>query len=260
MGTPPYATIISLSQSNLFEFLLDVIFPRQCLGCGKFGKYFCDQCQKDKIDYFPNQVCPYCEKSSPYGYPHPRCAKPQGIDGLFVLAHYRGIIPQAIHEIKYNGAYAITSELAQLILQKYHGHFQFNYLVPVPLSKKRERDRGFNQAEKLANSLAKSLRSTDYRLSPSKKAVDRSQLAVVKVLERIKETRPQFDLKYKDRQKNMIGAFALNHELITKNLSGVSFCLVDDVATTGATLFECAKVLKIAGAEKVYGITIARGG
>lgn len=232
----------------MLNFLLDLIFPRQCLGCGRFGKYFCQSCANNKIEYFFDQVCPYCEKSSPYGLTHPRCEQKNGLDGLFVLAHYRGLIPKAIHEIKYQGYFAIITELADLIGQNYHYEFNFQYFVPVPLSKNRERARGFNQSEKLAQQLQ------------SKFKFQNKNFQVVKVLIRTRETRPQFDLKYEQRKNNLKDAFAMNHELITKNLSGLSFCLVDDVATTGATLFECAKILKIAGANKVYGITIARGG
>lgn len=240
---------------SMWDLLLDLIFPRQCLGCGKWGKYICPDCSASKIEYFDNQVCPYCEKSSPYGYTHSRCVKSNGLDGLFVLSHYHGLIPKAIHEIKYQGYFAILSELAEFITQKYHRQYNFKYFVPIPLSKNRERARGFNQAEKLANELVK----IPFRHSGQSPESPIS-IKVVNLLERTRDTRPQFELKYEDRQHNMKDAFSLNHELITKNLSGLSFCLVDDVATTGSTLFECAKVLKHAGSEKVYGITIARGG
>lgn len=228
----------------MLNFLLDTIFPRQCLSCGKLEKYICNSCAKSEIEYFDppagGQVCPYCERPSPHGLTHPRCEKVGGLDGLFVLAHYRGIIPKAIREIKYQGYFAIAGEFADLIVDKYHNNFEFQYLVPVPLSKDRQRLRGFNQAEKLAKALA---------LKP-----------VVNLLVRSRDTRPQFDLKYDDRKKNLKDAFTLNPNLKTLDLKPYSFCLIDDVATTGTTLSECAKVLKKAGSKKVYGITIARGG
>lgn len=80
------------------------------------------------------------------------------------------------------------------------------------------------------------------------------------MLVRTRKTTPQFDLKYEERQENVKGAFSLNQRLNTNNLSGLSFCLVDDVATTGSTIFECAKVLKKSGAENVWAICLARGG
>ncbi len=227
----------------MWDAILDVIFPRFCIGCGHLGKFICGRCASD-IPYFSDQVCPYCELPSPYGLTHPRCQKAHGLDGLFVLAHYRGLIPKIIHQIKYQGVYSASGEVAELILDRYHQQYKFHYFVPVPLSKKREAERGFNQAEKLANALGKSL----------------DQAKVVNLLQRVKDTRPQFDLKYEERKKNLTDALTLNRDLVTRNLANISFCLVDDVATTGSTLFECAKVLKKTGAAKVYAITIARGG
>src|SRR3989344_6558234 len=174
----------------MLNFLLDTIFPRQCLGCGKWRKYICDKCVKNDIEFFSRQVCPYCERPSPHGLTHPRCEKVGGLDGLFVLAHYRGIISKAIREIKYQGYFAITSEFADLIVNKYHNNFEFQYFVPVPLSKNRQRTRGFNQAEKLAKAL---------NLKPS-----------INLLVRTRETKPQFDLKYNERKNNLKDAFSLN--------------------------------------------------
>ena len=243
------------------EFLLDVIFPRFCVGCGWFGKYICEQCEP-RIEYYEPQTCPYCELPSPFGLTHPRCQKAWGLDGMFILAHYQGIIPRIIHSVKYRNQFALLGEIAELIKLKYHGKFIFDYLVPVPLSKKREEKRGYNQAKKFAEKL--SLPFTDYSLQSGQKAADSSQWSVVNLLVRTRETKPQFELKYDDRKQNMKDAFSLNPALSTVNrepaLRGYSFCLVDDVATTGATIFECAKVLKRSGAEKVYAICIARGG
>jgi len=226
----------------MLQFLLDLLFPRFCLGCHKLGKYFCEKCVVD-IKYMEPQVCPYCELPSLYGFTHPRCQKAWGLDGMFVLAHYTGIIREAIKEIKYQKAFAISDELAALTIARYHAKYNFDYLVPVPLSKSRECDRGFNQARKLAEGLVKNLKTG----------------IVAEFLIRTKDTKPQFDLAYEERKQNMLGVFALNSKLKITDLKNCNFCLVDDVATTGATIFECAKVLKRAGAGKVFAICIARG-
>lgn len=232
----------------MWEFILNLVFPRQCFGCGRWDQYICENCRKSKIEYFTDQVCPYCEKPGPYGLTHPRCQKPLTLDGLFVLSHYRGLIPKLISEIKYQHHFDICSQIARIIFDAYHFKFNFQYLIPVPLSGPRLRERGFNQSEKLAKELQKCFQSSDCKLLPDD------------ILVRNKNTKPQFDLKYKERVNNVKDAFSLSPQLKTKNLEGFSFCLVDDVATTGATLFECAKVLKRADAEKVFAITIARGG
>jgi competence protein ComFC len=200
----------------VFDFLLDIIFPKFCVGCGKIGKYFCSECLKT-IRFYSNNI------DQKY-----HC--PENLDGFFVLAHYDGIIRKAIREVKYRGKYAIFSEIAPLIKPQ----FVCDFLVPVPLSKERLARRGFNQAEKLARYL---------KLAP-----------VLDCLFRTRETKPQFDLSRKERLTNVKNAFALKRKLPAGN-----FCLVDDVATTGATLSECAKVLKKSGAKKVFAICIARG-
>ena len=205
----------------MFDFLLDLIFPRLCIGCGQAGRFFCLKCRKT-IRFYSGQI-------------NPQYFNYEGLDGVFALAHYDGIIRQTIKEIKYRGKFAICQELAEMIIQNYHQKFLFNYLVPVPLSNKRQKDRGFNQAEKLAGYL---------KFAP-----------VLNCLERTHDTKPQFGLKLNERRENVKNAFALKQKLPAGN-----FCLVDDVATTGATLSECAKVLKKAGAPKVYAICVARGG
>lgn len=202
----------------MFDFFLDLIFPRQCLGCGKWGKFICDNCHKT-IRFYDRQVFQQIP----------------GVDDAFVLAHYDGIIRQTIKEIKYRGTFGICQELAEMIGKNFRHKFTFDYLVPVPLAPERLTQRGFNQAEKLAKNL---------KLAP-----------VLNCLKRTRETKPQFDLKYKERKINVRNAFAVNRDCHDKSL-----CLVDDVATTGVTLSECAKALKKAGASKVYAICVARGG
>lgn len=179
------------------------------------GSYFCPKCLKTVRFYSPQISAKY------------HC--PAHLDGIFVLAHYDGLIRKAIRDVKYRGKYAIFSEIAPLIKPQ----FTFDYLVPVPLSKKRLQKRGFNQAEKLARYL---------------------KYPVLDCLKRVRDTKPQFDLTRTERLKNVKEAFAAK-----QNFTIGKFCLVDDVATTGATLSECAKVLKSSGAAKVYAVCIARG-
>lgn len=185
------------------------------------GRFFCKECSKS-IRFYSNLISPdyHC---------------PKNLDGIFVLAHYDGIIREAIKDVKYKGHFAIFKEIVAMMPKKYS--FEFDYLVPVPLHKNKLAEREFNQAEKLAKEMG-------YK--------------VVELLVRNRETKPQFDLKREERAENVKDAFTLNSNFKFQILNS-SFCLVDDVATTGSTLSECAKVLKNAGAKKVYAIVIARG-
>ena len=239
-----YYTVVML------DFLLDLIFPKTCVGCGKWGKYFCERCVT-KIEYFNDQVCPYCEQPSVYGFTHPRCQKAFGLDGMFTLAHYCGPVREAVRKIKYRSSFAICEDLAGLIAEKYHYKYAFDYFVPIPLAPKRQRERGFNQAEKLARELARYLFETKVVGSETRG----KKLEVRNWLKRTRETKPQFGLGYLERQKNVREAFA-----VATSYAPQAICLVDDVSTTGSTIFECAKVLKRAGAKKVWAICVARGG
>jgi len=113
-------------------------------------------------------------------------------------------------------------------------------LVPVPLTNKKKRKRGFNQAEGLGEELRKSL-----------------GIPLLKnCLLKIKETPPQIELQKEERLKAQKGVFLVKNKGEIKERK---LLLVDDVYTTGATMEECAKVLKIAGAKEVWGVAIARG-
>jgi len=232
------------------SILLDILFPKFCLGCGTLGRYICQRCEKT-INFYQPQTCPYCERESLHGLTHPRCKTPWGLDGMYVLAHYDGLIKEVVHRVKYQGQFALYTDIADLIGKRFHGHYQFDYFVPVPLAPKREKERGFNQAAKFALAISMYVTRHDRY---------RQHTSIIQLLRRTRETKPQFELKYEDRQKNVAGAFTVAYNLTANNLSRYSFCLVDDVATTGATIFECAKVLKRAGGDKVYAITVARGG
>lgn len=111
-------------------------------------------------------------------------------------------------------------------------------LVPVPLHRRRQRWRSFNQARLLAETLA-----------------EECGLPVVEALVRVRPTRPQVGLAAAARERNVKGAFAARDECI---VSGATYVLVDDVYTSGATLRECARTLRAAGAGQVVAVTVAR--
>jgi ComF family protein len=111
-------------------------------------------------------------------------------------------------------------------------------LIPIPLSKKRENRRGFNQAELIAKSFNI---NHGYKISLA--------------LKKVKDTKAQSSQSAPARAKNIKNCFVWAGD----NLKGKTIILIDDVVTTGATLNEAAAILKIAGAEKIYGLVIAKG-
>lgn len=235
---------------------LGVIFPKRCLICERWGSFLCSACRK-KLKPFPFGICAECGKSSGGGKTHTNCLKKESLDGLVAVWQYRKAAKEAVKGLKYRFIQGLVSELAGLVIKEIENkpeqefskflHFlsQKPILLPIPLHQSRQRWRGFNQAEVLAKELAKA-----------------RQLGFsAKILERVRPTQPQVELKGKERRENLKGAFELNKSLLRlgeKALKNKSFLLIDDVFTSGATLREATKVLKEGGAGKVWALTLAR--
>lgn len=224
------------------SFLLDLLFPKKCVNCGKLGSYICRNCFA-RIEFIDKPLCPVCERQSIGGKTHPGCFSKLGLDGLVVVCRYRGPISKAIQKIKYKWIWDIEKLLVDIVADNF---WKFDVpakitLVPVPLHIKRKNWRGFNQVELLANDLAK-----------------RYKQPYIDLLERKYETRTQVGLSKKDREENVRGAFIVKPQYLSK-VEGGDFMLVDDVCTSGATMGECCRVLKRAGARSVWGLAVALG-
>lgn len=232
----------------MLSLVLELIFPKHCVGCKKFGKYFCDSCLKNIIQ--GELICPVCYKQALGGQTHPICVKKYVLDGLWSLGLFEGALRRAIIDLKYHFVRALSDELLNLVLEYWaryqpvildqikRDHGQNWLVVPVPLYKTRLNWRGFNQSELLAKKLAISL-----------------NLKYAAVLARVKSTTPQVKLKGKGRYQNVKGVFKVIENCKLKN---ENYLLVDDVWTTGSTLKECCYQLKKAGAKTVWAITLAR--
>lgn len=220
--------------------LLDLVFPKTCLGCGKEGKYICPDCASKVRPAKP--ICPYCEKASIDGFTHIKCSKKMGLDGLTAIWEYEGVVRKAILSLKYKYATEVGKELTDLFIQKLittWPHFSNETLVPVPLFWYRENTRGFNQSIEVGREVASQM---GWKFVPN-------------LLTRNRPTTPQVELSGDKRRQNLKGVFSLNSSI---DYPVSSIALFDDVFTTGSTLREAAKVLKRAGVEKVWGLTIAR--
>jgi competence protein ComFC len=222
--------------------ILDLIFPKTCLGCKKDGQYICQNCLV-KVQLL-KPVCPYCEKPSIDGFTHTRCKKKYGLDGLISVYRYEGVIKKAIWALKFKYATEVGKELTDFFVRSLHATdyilpATFS-LVPIPIYRLRENFRGFNQSELIGKMVAEEL---GYKFTSD-------------LLVKNKPTISQVELSVKERKKNLRGSFSLNQSsFLTPDSSILVF---DDVFTTGSTLHEAAKVLKHAGVSKVWGMTIAR--
>lgn len=240
----------------MFNLFLSLLFPRRCVSCGKFGKYFCEKCiakiLKERL--IETAICPVCKKPAIDGATHPFCKTRYTINGLASILHYRNEIKRAIKTIKYKRASDIAGELSNLTIQSLEENknnlftsiirimkVEKPILVPIPLHWWKKRSRWFNQTEILGKYLANHF---NLRIEPD-------------LLIRNKSTKSQTELKLKDRMENVKGIFSINPncDLQIKNYS---FLVFDDVWTTGSTAKEAGKILKRNGAKNVWVLTIAR--
>jgi len=224
--------------------ILDLIFPKTCLGCRKEGRYLCDNCLA-KVKLL-KPACPYCEKASIDGFTHAKCKKKYGLDGLTSVWDYEGVVKKAIMALKYKYSTEVGKELSDrfiLSLKSPNSRFLIpnsSVLVPIPIYWHRENVRGFNQSVEIGKLVAEEL---GLRFVPD-------------LLIKIKSTIPQATLSVADRKQNLKDVFSLNPTYIQYTIPNI--LVFDDVFTTGSTLKEAAKVLKRARVEKVWGLTIAR--
>lgn len=229
--------------------LLDLLFPKHCIGCRRSGEYLCPSCFAN-ISFEPQLVCAVCNRWSIDGKTHPLCLGKYTLDGTFAAVSYKGIVRKLIYQLKYQPY--LTDLLPQLGALCYESLIQQEIfvqslnsrpvLVPIPLSIKRLRKRGYNQAELLANELGR-----------------RFELEVWSLLQRVKETKPQYGLKREERIENMKGAFTLTTALSQEERGKRKIViLVDDVLTTGSTMSEAAKILKRNGFGQVWGVALAK--
>lgn len=237
-----------------FNWLVNLIFPIRCVGCGTLdmkrgNRHLCRSCRA-AIPIGTGAACIGCERPSPRGATCIVCRQSCPIDHLLSVTEYKNLIARStVKGLKFRFVPDLAVPIA-LLMQRYLKRMSGRgwtplddnpLVVPVPLTARRLNWRGFNQSELIATLL-----SNHFLLACAPSA-----------LSRVKHTTPQADIKDADeRKENAAGLFVVAEP---EKVRGRAVLLIDDVCTTGATLNECAKVLKAAGAEKVSGLVFARG-
>lgn len=224
-------------------FVLDLLFPIECIGCGKEGQWICVNCFT-AIKLIQQDHCPICAREGKTSRVCFDCRNKTYLSGLVVGVPYSdNVIKKAIHLFKYRFLQDLADPLAEILIKQFNGFTGLKdfIVIPVPLHKKRLRWRGFNQSALLATVFARR-----YGLILADEA-----------LVRIKNTIPQVEVA--DRRKridNIKNAFSVAKQ---ESVKDKKIILVDDVATTMATLDECARALRLAGAKEVWAAAVARG-
>ena len=234
--------------STLFDSLLDILFPPRCLVCSSLGKdIFCGKCSAQVN--FISRGCEKCGRPFEGSFKSSLCSDCRALEPPFDIARsaaiYDGPLKKAICKFKFGGKTSLSTPLSKLFANHLSaGHLDkvldgIEIVTMVPLHSKRQKERGFNQAEVLARTAANYL-----KIEPAKH-----------VLLRTRNTRPQFDLRREERFVNVAGAFEVAPVIDVRNKT---ILLIDDILTTGATVCECSKALKGAGAKKVIVLTLSR--
>lgn len=228
--------------------ILSYLYPRRCPVCGDIvmpkGELICPSCFT-KLSYVTSPTCKKCGKEiisdlAEYCFD---CTKhKRNYESGIALINYDDIAKKSMTQIKYKNKREYLDFYSEAICQRYQYQIlrmSAQCLVPIPVHPARKRQRGFNQAEILANQLGKNL-----------------QIPVCsQMLIRNKKTAPQKNLDPRQRLQNLESAFHTNHILESVK----SVILVDDIYTTGSTIEACTRVLKRAGIQSVYFISICIG-
>ena len=225
-------------ERNLWGFV-DLAYPPQCAGCGKYGKAWCDDCS-DAVTQVSGNICQKCGDPIPSGETCPDCVShPPTYTVMRSYAIFEGVTRKALLRLKYGGDLGLGFALAWDLAHFVDGlELAPDLVMPVPLGQERLRKRGFNQAHNLAKPMA-NLLGWQYRSDG---------------VRRVRDTRSQVGLGVAERRENVRDAFLADPRIVT----GKTVLLVDDTTTTGATLdFTSCSIIK-AGATNVYCIAFAK--
>jgi ComF family protein len=274
--------------SRIISNGINILFPHRCLACGvylpagsasatasakeaalaKAGRpnksnwsyYLCNGCF-DSIPINSGFSCPHCRNRLPElkNLCHP--------EAKYVLAaatsYQNAAVRETIHALKYwsvKKTVETLTEIINLYLEKIFSHWSSaignSIIIPLPLHRRRERRRGFNQAFFIARAVAEVLHD---RVVPELEVRLSKEVKLPKIetdiLIKLKNTRSQTELKNEKRIENIQGSFGIKNQ---EKIAGKNIILVDDVFTSGATLNEAVRVLKSAGAKKIIAFVIAR--
>ncbi len=228
------------------KFLLNLLFPKFCIGCNAIGSYICDRCFS-KLEFLNKQQCSYCLLPSTNGAVHKACLTNMGLHGSVSLLSYSGLTKVFIKDIKYRRIYSVLDDFFEKLPPNIYERcveslisFKIEYIQPIPLHPMRQRLRGFNQSAHIANHISN--------------MIDKP---IINVLSRIRNTSAQAQIPSRaDRLQNIKGAFEYSGGPFANNST---ILLVDDLFTSGSTVKEAARELIAHGVNKVYSCTLAHG-
>lgn len=215
----------------LIKQIGNLVYPKYCVACYKLGNYLCHDCA-NQINFYHQQI--KLEVKNNY------------LDEVYAMAKYQFPMDKLIQTMKYKSVRGIAGFLGKMLWQNcYFPKTDKLQICAVPIHKKRLQERGFNQAEEIAKNFALA-----------------AKLHYQPWLTKIKNTKHQAKTKTKqERLSQLADSFAINSKVAKMITPPIvtppeQILIIDDVLTTGATLNECARILKNHGIAKVIGLTI----
>jgi competence protein ComFC len=210
----------------MFRKILKLFFPLKCIGCGKKGQDICEKCYG-----LLNKMAKFRHRSKVRNHSYEEI--------VFCFDYRLNIVRRLICCFKFQGVKDFGFILGDYLAETLKGYV-FDFVVPVPISKSRLLERGFNQSSILA-----------------KRIVGRGEGRFLNCLSRSGNSPPQSKSTRNMRLKNLKGQIQLKENLSEAILNS-SIVLIDDVITTGSTVEECSRILKDAGAKKITVAVLAR--
>lgn len=208
------------------ERILDLLFPPKCAFCGKLLK------DGEK------GICAACFPELPRTFGRP--LKCDFVPKVTAPLYYEGIVREALLRFKFGSAPAAGKTFGRMIGEevKRYDSTSFDVITWAPLSPRRKRKRGYDQAKILAEAAAEEL-----------------DLPLVPLLRKTRHTPPQSHIQSAEtRRANVSGCYSVRDR---EQIAGKKILLIDDIMTTGATLSECSRMLMMAGADTVHGAALA---
>ncbi len=245
--------ILKIIKLSIFipRYLNSILFPIESCVCGKYSKEaVCNKCWSEVI-LITTLACKKCSKPYYNQYLHSEkieliceeCAEiPLYFERSISYGIYQDVMIKIIYEYKFNNKVYISKFLGKklsTLIKNEDDYKNIEIIISVPMYKNKERRRGYNQSYLLAKEIAKDLK-----------------LKLIKnILIKIKDTEPQSKKPMRERRQNIRGSFFVKDPM---KIKGKEILLIDDVFTTGSTVNECSRILRQAGAKKIYVATIAR--
>ncbi len=222
--------------------ILDLLFPPQCVCCQAPKAWLCASCI-NAIAFIDQPVCRRCgEPANNKALPCRNCRQHplEALKGIRSAAHFESTpLRDAIHNFKYRNQRVLATVLGEMLVDTIDRFdIDFEIIIPVPLHRRRLRERGFNQSELLATEVSRKM--------------DRPMNTTW--LQRCRDTKAQVNLSAEQRYQNVCDAFLCSGD----NLRGRKILLIDDVCTTGTTLDACALALQKKEVSVVWGLTLAK--